>query len=855
MKPLISPWRFIYVWSKRQIRIKANTLSFAFTFRKKKKEELRSGTASKRKGGFLLQGLMLLLYVLLAFNMSWQTLMRLNKVIPDSAPAPVAKAEIKEMHISFLALFDFERLERRAQYEHKEYPNKTLPEIRKELLYKDQKIFVNRKGVDFTYENQYEMIYLSLSYNSEMSPQEARTALELFIDHGVSKFTKKQSRSSFKVDMSKGKKDEFLKWIGLYFLLCLIALSFLEGIGNKNPLMMAPEDDLENLAAFPIKVWVLFLLPLLQRTFFNVMSILVSFPPAVCFFIVLGHDVFESIFLGIPVSLLFCLCTASLQICYQFLGRFNSKKWVRVACSFFQLPGYAVFCLVLMGGQIKPIINALRDVALVNPGAYIPSAMILRYFHEGSFLHLWQPILICAIFPVTALSFIHIYSKGGLPSTPMDNVKNRAATPKNSNLPQCALRLFRDRNYFIQTLVFPIMLFGFYMFMFLDRSSGIDGNKALSMLFGAVSFILLGSLLNIAAHEGPSLWLLFSASRNIADILKKSVYFWIKVIAAIYFIGIMIMFSIGVEDMPVFKSIMLIFGLPSMAFIATALSFKAYPPPSGSEPQKPKTSIIYFYMLLVSIFIQSALFGVPGSEFTSPILFGFLAYALWQDHKKTINYYLDPDYLPPRELSAKNSMVWCILFFAAQSIVFMIVLAATNKADLLSITISNGIASVVIASWAAYWYRKSVMHKIEFSDRTALSAGKQVITVLACACIFILFAWVYLKFLKSNFPEIASQTISAEQKIYLAILAVLIAPLIEEYLFRRLLLVSLLKNLSPKIAIISCALIFAAVHPISSFPPVFCLGLGASWIYWKSGSIWAAIALHALYNAGVVIFT
>ena len=855
MKPPISAWRFIYIWSKRQLRIKANTLRFAFTFGKKKNETQRSGTHSKRKSGFLLQGLMLFLYIALAFNMSWQTLMRLNQVIPDSGNTSLE--EVQTYYVDPFVYYDFTFAEDIVKIQKEIFPEKLLTDIRHEHLFEPKPLTQqSEKGIE-RFSNRFEKIKNSLTNSSfrknRYTDDEADKIIKAYISNGMEKIqSDSKSSSGFKVDLSGSKSNEFLKWIGLYFLFCTFALALIEGIGNKNPLMMAPEDDLENLAAFPIKVWVLFLLPLLQRTFFNVMSILVSFPPAVCFFIALGHGTSKSIFLSLAVSFLFCLCTASLQVCYQYLGRYNSRKWLRTACSYMQLPGYAIFCLVLMGGQLKPLLAYLRDLALVNPGSYLPPALALRIFHEGAYFNLWQPLILCLLFPVLALSFIHIYSKGGLPSPPQENSKNRSAAIKSSKYPQCALRLVRDRNYFIQTVIFPIMLFSFYLFMFLDKGSGINGPKALSMLFGAASFIFLGSLLNIAAHEGPGLWLLFSASQPISKILSKSVQFWLKVVIAFFIFGLIIMFSINIQDMPILKSIGLILGLPSIAYIAASLSFSAYPPPSGNTPQKPKSSIIYFYMLLASVFAQSVIFGMPGSELSAPILFAFLAYALWQDNKRTLNYYLDPDYLPPREISAKNSMVWCILFFGAQSLVFMFVFMSTRNNSVLTLTISNAIASLIIASLAFYWYQNCEKLSINFDNRTPLSGPKLALTLIACAALFISFAWLYLKVLKNYLPDLPLAQLEGDQKLYFFVLAVITAPLIEEYLFRRLLLVALLKNLSPKIALISCALIFAAVHPISSFPPVFCLGLGASWIYWKSGSIWTAVLLHALYNAGVL---
>ena len=843
MREPISARRFLLIWARRQWRIKTNTFSYLFS-RKKKDEKTRTGTHTKRKSGFLLQTGMFILYMFLGLNMSWQTLTKVDKRIGSNEEFGTVRSPLE---VGFSAMWIMEQIEEKL--------SENLPAERKEALFKKQEVY-STKFVDggdniVIYENRHEELLQRLS--ERFSPERSKEIISFYIENGLATFSDR-NRQVFKADFSGERANEFLKWLGLYFIIILPALTLLEGIGNKNPLMMAPEDELEHLALFPVKIWVLFTLPLLQRTFFNVFALIVSFPPLVCSFIALGHGVVESILWSLPITFIFCLCLGSLQICYQFLGRFNSKKWIRVCCSYLQLPGYALFCLVVMGAQLDSVIRILKDFALADVGHFMPPAMIVSAIHNEIYSALAIPVLLSFLFPITALSFITYYSKGGLPHVPIESSRNVKVSEQATRFPQCAYRLFRDRNYFIQTIIFPIMLFGFYLFMFLDASSGINGVKAMAMLFGATSFIILGSLLNIAAHEGPSLWLLFSASRPITEILKKSIHFWIKIVIGFFTIGLTIMYIIGIEDMSISRGLAFILGIPSIAYIATSLSFAAYPPPTGTELPKPKTSIIYLYMLIASMYGQAVLVGMPGAQFTSPLLFGLLSFAMWEDCRRRMNYYLDPDFLPPPELTVKNSMLWCMCFFWVQSLVFMICLAVLGADKMMMVmSLSYGIAALIVAAWAAFWYKKRTCHEMPKATKT-FTLLQQGLTIVGLGTLFIAFAWIYSKGLKAYYPEM-NVGITNEQRIFFFISAVIMAPLLEEYLFRRLLLVALVRSLSVKKALLFGSLIFAAVHPFASFPPVFCLGLGCAWIYWRSGNIWSAVGLHAFYNAGVVLFS
>lgn len=79
--------------------------------------------------------------------------------------------------------------------------------------------------------------------------------------------------------------------------------------------------------------------------------------------------------------------------------------------------------------------------------------------------------------------------------------------------------------------------------------------------------------------------------------------------------------------------------------------------------------------------------------------------------------------------------------------------------------------------------------------------------------------------------------------------AVLLAPLCEEVAFRGYVQTALAQRRGPTAAIGGAAFLFAAIHldPVR-FPALLALGGVFGWLVWRSGSVWPAVAAHAVNN-------
>lgn len=85
----------------------------------------------------------------------------------------------------------------------------------------------------------------------------------------------------------------------------------------------------------------------------------------------------------------------------------------------------------------------------------------------------------------------------------------------------------------------------------------------------------------------------------------------------------------------------------------------------------------------------------------------------------------------------------------------------------------------------------------------------------------------------------------------LILLDALLGPIIEESLFRGCLLPVVARTTGPTIGIAATAVLFATLHPISTFVQWLCFvttGIAFGWIRVKSGSTTASASMHAIYN-------
>ena len=103
---------------------------------------------------------------------------------------------------------------------------------------------------------------------------------------------------------------------------------------------------------------------------------------------------------------------------------------------------------------------------------------------------------------------------------------------------------------------------------------------------------------------------------------------------------------------------------------------------------------------------------------------------------------------------------------------------------------------------------------------------------------------------KQGIVELFNASSTLNQRILIIILAVAIAPMAEEFLFRFFFYGVLKRYVGRLVALLANALLFAAVHAhLPSFGPLFVLGGCFTLAFEWSGSILVSMTMHALFNS------
>ena len=149
--------------------------------------------------------------------------------------------------------------------------------------------------------------------------------------------------------------------------------------------------------------------------------------------------------------------------------------------------------------------------------------------------------------------------------------------------------------------------------------------------------------------------------------------------------------------------------------------------------------------------------------------------------------------------------------------------------------------------WSALGFRPFNMRK------GLLLAGG---IVLAGLLISVLYDLLMSQFGEESSSLILDFTDTALGLATITILSVVLAPFAEETFFRGFLFTGIGNRYGYGWGAVFSALIFAIAHLMQpgAFLPIFLLGLLLAWLYKKTGSIWACIITHSVYNSLALVF-
>ena len=246
--------------------------------------------------------------------------------------------------------------------------------------------------------------------------------------------------------------------------------------------------------------------------------------------------------------------------------------------------------------------------------------------------------------------------------------------------------------------------------------------------------------------------------------------------------------------------------------------------------------------------------GVQRFQITFALLFGIIAVALFSfiTPKKE-----RPEPAPPSELKAWHTLGvfwgWDVAGFFGAGLLGASL--ASSLGPFLSVFCTQMVMYALMIAFLRYFGEPSIWRN--FRSFSGSNLGLGYLTCLLCVFSVNLLIGVLVGEVPQSENPILSMFVDAPLWKYslLGLLVVFIGPFFEELMFRVWLFGGLRKNVGDiKAALISSGF-FAVIHgDLPGFPALFVLGLIFCWVYRRSGSAWASIGVHSLWNATTFSF-
>ena len=418
--------------------------------------------------------------------------------------------------------------------------------------------------------------------------------------------------------------------------------------------------------------------------------------------------------------------------------------------------------------------------------------------------------------------------------------------------------LARDRNFLVQSLVFPAIIIG-AQFWFSTGGELYDGILGTTTGFAVIAFFmaayaLMFSALQTLNTEGNALWILYSVPHPIERVLREKAVLW-GIVCLVYPLAI---FSFALAtggaswEMLGLAPIVLA-GVPIFAVIATALGVFACDPLEQIVQRRLRPTYMYLYFMLAGLYVYALFAGSVWQRAGLMVLTALLALALWQKARDHLPYLLDPTASPPARVSLSDGMIAAMLFFVVQGIVGTIFALngekLTARVMLIAFSIAGATAFLLMRFVFARVKAEGVPRMLGpgYGRALAWGAGGGVLAGLA-AFVYLLVAR-HTPLLEGARDAVVAGVEHQLDHVWIAVLAVVAAPIFEEFIFRGLIFGGLRRTLGVTVSVLASAAIFALVHPPFSVIPVFGLGIAAALVYERTRLLIAPIAVHAVYNA------
>lgn len=695
----------------------------------------------------------------------------------------------------------------------------------------------------------------------EQPPPEAEEIVTTFRQDGPEGFRNYEAFA--KGWLSLGQFEEkprtmMARLLGMIFLFLLVALLFMP-LAVRQKDLAATNDHREWLFSLPLKEAELLIGSFLSSVLFRPLLYLILWPLLTNLLIANGSHFLTAALLSLVLSLLLSVMISAIELILDTWLRARAPAIIlRNAQVIFSVAGLLSFYLVLAAGFVGS--NSfvwVKWLALRLPGdlgqpmghlLMGPTSLQLAWSLGAALLSGFGAFELGARFLRTG------WLSGHGPQAP----RKRAKKPlkKGGLLKFEALLLLRDRTLAVQVLIVPLCIAGYQVLINPLMVTNLTSRGIGAMVYGCGAYASLITAPQLLVSEARGLWLIYNLPVPIATYFRRRESLWRLAATGIAGLLMIILASISgafaIDNGWRYGFALLGVWVVGRVISGVVMGQPRMPDVAAGEMPRIGLARMYGAMILAGIFGGLLWQGDPWSLATALILFWFLGEALWQRRNISFSYLLEPVEKESPSWGVDDGLWAILVFFVAQT--GALLLWTGWDGDLgRPVLLSYLLGGVVALVFAEIKIRRKDLPLPPIADAHPKRNGKTLTRDTALATLICLtLGLVWTKILETGLLGEQAEGATEWSPLFLLALAGGAAPVIEELLFRGFMCRTMLGFWSPRKAIFSSALIFAAVHPGLSFPPVFLLGLATGWLYLRSHSVIPGMILHALYNLGIV---
>ncbi len=654
----------------------------------------------------------------------------------------------------------------------------------------------------------------------------------------------------------------------------LFAIAFLLPLGSKE--LAQPDWDLEWLVTLPMQRSTLLLARIAERTLANPTGILALWPMCTA---VAWHSGYRwsAPLLGAACTLPLLACAATLRTVADTGLRLrlapSQLRNLQAVASVASMP-----LMYLAMSLAMPTATLTLDWAAQFPAwpLWTPPGLAMQALNARN---AWQALGLGALLAAqTALLLWFglrllqaLLANGVVASGSREAGRDasRSAARPGSNAMRLAigtplqrreLRLLgRDRNFLVQSLLIPLIIFGSQLVLngqVQDMGEFLTNPALLSSVaFGLGAYVLMLSAFQTINTEGHALWMLYTYPRSIGAMLAEKAQLW-SVLALLYplaVFGMGLWFGVPADGALLAQFVLVVAGIPLFATIAVALGVWACDPLAQDMHARVRPTFAYAYLLLSSLYTYALNSREWHVRLATIVLLSALALSLWQRAKDSLPYLLDPSAAPPPRVSASDGIMAAILFFLLQLLLAGALHLAGKPLSLQTVTFAFAAAGALVYGLARLLYWRSGASGVPRLWQGAWRGAWRSVLAwgVAMALPALAAGALWLAFLRH--ASLAPAAPPPVALAWLAPLAVLAAPVFEEFIFRGQVFGGLRRSLPLAASMAASAALFAVIHPPLAMLPVFVLGLCTAYAAERSKSLLAPMLAHALYNGGMLL--